>query len=134
MTKAGLLKLSRRAATVLFWPGLALVVWGELAPSGGEPFHIWDKLLHFIAYFGLAGLANVALGGVKPAWRAAIALALLGGALEIVQGVIGRDMSLTDELANVLGVAAGIVAGRGWLVLLGPKGASGSLVGARAPD
>lgn len=31
-----------------------------------------------------------------------------GGALEIIQGMVGRDMSVYDELANTLGVLAGL--------------------------
>ena len=130
MTKQTLLKISRLSAMALFWPGLALVVWGELIRGGGPPLELWDKLLHFIAYFGLSGMAFVALGGRRRALWAAAGLIVLGGVLEIVQGMIGRDMSLYDEFANTLGVAAGVVVGWAWLGLVGRR----RLVGAPGPD
>ena len=38
---------------------------------------------------------------------ASLGLIVLGGTLEIIQGFIGRDMSLLDEAANTIGVAVG---------------------------
>ena len=37
----------------------------------------------------------------------AFALIAMGGALEIVQGMTGRDADIWDEVANTLGVLAG---------------------------
>lgn len=111
------MKFSRLSAVWLFWPAVAVVVWGELQPDLGIP-HVSDKLQHFTAYFGLAGLAAVALGGGRRALWAALGLVLLGGALEIVQGMAGRDMSFYDEIANMLGVAAGALVAWGYLMLL----------------
>lgn len=99
------------AAAILFWPAIAVVIWGELKPSTPGPQVIWDKLLHFTAYFGLAGIATVALGRLRPAVWASLALALFGGILEIVQSFVGRDAEWGDELANVIGVCAGVAAG-----------------------
>ena len=67
---------------------MALVVWGELSPRAATRFHIWDKLLHFTAYFGLAGIAYVALGGGRRALWSTLGLIVLGGVLEIVQGMV----------------------------------------------
>ena len=106
------LPFSHRVAQVLIVPALALIVWGELTPSPPNPFQLWDKLLHFMAYFGLAGLALVALKPGRRAIYSAITLIILGGVLEIVQGMVGRDASWGDELANTLGVIAGC--GLGW--------------------
>ncbi len=130
MTRKQLVQTSRRAALVLFWPALALVIWGELSPSAGDPLGIWDKALHFTAYFGLAGLATVAFNGGRRAIWAATGLALLGAALEIVQGMVGRDMSLYDEVANILGVMAGFAVAHAYLALLDRR----HLVGRGAPD
>lgn len=115
------MKFSRLSALWLFWPAVAVVVWGELSPASGDSLHIWDKLLHFTAYFGLAGLAAVALGYGRRALWAALGLVLLGEVLEIVQGVTGRDMSFYDEIANALGVAAGALVAWGYLILLRPR-------------
>ncbi len=45
----------------------------------------------------------------------ALGLIALGGALEIVQGMTGRDADIFDELANALGVLAGL--GIGWAII-----------------
>lgn len=117
LSKERIMKFSRLSALWLFWPAVTVVVWGELMPDVDIP-HVWDKLLHFTAYFGLAGLASVALGSGRRALWAALGLVLLGGMLEIVQGMTGRDMSFYDEVANMLGVAAGALAAWGYLMLL----------------
>ncbi|HEY2033972.1 MAG TPA: VanZ family protein [Rhizomicrobium sp.] len=98
-------KVSRRSA-ILFLPALAGVIGGELGPSRGAP-QIWDKALHFTAYFILSALAVMGFGASKRALWAMFGLIVMGAALEIIQGMIGRDMSAFDELANSLGVIAG---------------------------
>jgi VanZ family protein len=95
-----------RAAAILFLPAFAGVLGGELGPSAGEP-HIWDKALHFTAYFVLSALAVSALRARRTAFLAMLGLIAMGAALEIVQGLIGRDMSAWDELANTLGIIGG---------------------------
>ena len=97
-----------RAAMIFFLPACAGVLGGELGPSRGEP-HLWDKALHFTAYFVLSALAVAALRARRPALWAMLGLIAMGGALEILQGLIGRDMSVYDEVANTLGVVAGAV-------------------------
>lgn len=87
-----------------------MVIWGELTPSAHGPDVIWDKLLHFTAYFGLAGIATVSLGRGKASLWAAFALAVFGGILEIVQSFVGRDAEWGDEIANVLGAGMGLAA------------------------
>lgn len=130
MSREKFMKFSRLSAIWLFWPAVVVVVWGELSPSAGNLLHIWDKLEHFTAYFGLAGLATVALGTKRRALWAALALVVLGGMLEIIQGYTGRDMSIYDEFANMLGVTAGAIVARSCLVWLGPR----SLAGAEVAD
>jgi len=110
------MKWSHVLALYLFWPAVLLVAWGELTPQPpGMEGVIWDKALHFMAYFGLAGLATVALDARKPALWAVLSLAFLGGALEILQGFTGRDPSLYDEMANILGACLGGCTG--WLLI-----------------
>lgn len=97
---------------LLFWPALCLVIWGQLKPNPTSfEQHYWDKGLHFIAYFGLAGLATWALEDRKRAWWAVLGLIALGGLMEILQGMFGRDMSFYDEVANSLGALCGYAAG-----------------------
>jgi VanZ family protein len=47
-------------------------------------------------------------------------LIALGGALEVIQGLVGRDADIHDEIANTLGVLIGGVLGWG-IVLLHAK-------------
>lgn len=106
-----LFRVTVATALYLFWPAVMLVTWGELTP---HPPHwtrfFWDKLLHFTAYFGLASMATLILRrGQRLVW-ALTALAIFGGALEILQGFTGRDPDIHDEIANCIGVAAGFLA------------------------
>jgi VanZ family protein len=111
--------LVRRILAWLFWPALALVIWGELR-SHGENLEVWDKLLHFTAYFGLALIATVALRANRLTLWVLAGLIALGGALEVIQGLVGRDADIHDEIANTLGVLIGGVLGWG-IVLLHAK-------------
>jgi VanZ family protein len=104
--------LARRAAALAFWPVLAVVIWGELT-SHGPPIetHIWDKLLHFTAYFGLALIAALAVRANRKLIWIVIALIILGEVLEILQGMLGRDADIKDEIANTLGAVVGALLG-----------------------
>jgi VanZ family protein len=107
--KIHLVKFLRTLSLWLFWPGVALIAWGELTPS---PPHLiglldWDKADHFIAYFGLASMATMILG-LRPRLVAAIASVIfLSGALEILQAYSGRDAEILDFIANSLGAISG---------------------------
>jgi VanZ family protein len=110
------MKWSHLLALYLFWPAILLVAWGELTPQPpGLELAVWDKSLHFTAYFGLAGLATVALDARKRALWAVLSLAILGGVFEILQGFTGRDPSFYDEAANILGAVTGGCSG--WLLM-----------------
>jgi VanZ family protein len=115
-----LLHRLRIADEILFYPALFLVIWGELGSAPEPPFFDWlgdlkDKGMHFTAYFGLAAMAAMGLRRRQPVIYAALGLILLGGALEVLQGYTGRDMSAYDELANTVGVILGALAGRGFI-------------------
>jgi VanZ family protein len=109
-----------RLAFFLFWPALALIVWGELTPHPPDVLSgTSDKLLHFTAYFGLAALAALALRTRRAVLIAVLGLVALGGVLEILQSLTGRDAEWLDEAANSLGVALGALASLGLLRLVG---------------
>ncbi|NIK88210.1 VanZ family protein [Rhizomicrobium palustre] len=111
-----LLKAIRLVAVVLFWPAVALVAWGELAKTpGAVEGLVWDKALHFTAYFGLSGMICLAFQDWRRVLAAAVNLALFAGALEILQAYTGRDPDFFDEIANCLGILAGT--GLGFLIL-----------------
>ncbi len=113
------MKFLRVLSLWLFWPGVALIAWGELTPN---PPHLtglldWDKADHFIAYFGLASMATMILG-LRPRLAAAIAgVILLSGALEIIQAFTGRDAEILDFVANSLGALLGTLAAATILLL-----------------
>jgi VanZ family protein len=110
-----LLRFTNLVALYLFWPGVALITWGELTPHPSRwTEHVWDKSLHFTAYFGLASMATLVLGRGSRQAMALLALAVFGGTLEILQGFSGRDPDIYDEIANCIGIAAGFLAA--WLV------------------
>jgi VanZ family protein len=131
MWKARLVKFIYALSLWLFWPGVALIVWGELTPHPPDLSSIlgWDKFQHFIAYFGLASMATVVIG-LRPRLALAIlGVIFLGGVLEIIQAFTGRDPEVLDFVANCLGALAGTLAGSAF-VLLSPAG----LLGERPPS
>jgi VanZ family protein len=100
----------RRIGKVLFWPALIVVAWGELTPHPPRlagPFQ-WDKLDHFIAYFGLSLLATLAWGLRRSLVWVFLAVVALGGSLEIIQSFVGRDAEWGDFIANDLGATLGL--------------------------
>lgn len=109
----------RRLASWVFWPALLIVVWGELTPHPPRLEVVTsDKLLHFLAYFGLAGIATTALGR-KRVVAVVLGLIALGGALEILQSFTGRDAEWLDEAANSVGAIMGALSGLLFLSLVG---------------
>lgn len=109
-----LLHLARRVDSWLILPAMMVVSYGELSHNklvDVLEFNIWDKALHFTAYFGLCLMTTIAVRASRNAIWWALGLVLLGGALEIVQGLTGRDADIFDELANTLGVIAGFCVG-----------------------
>ena len=107
------LDFASSVATVLFWPILALVVWGELRPDVPTVLHgINDKLLHFGSYFALGALAGAAIKQRGLLKWAVLGLIAFGALIEIIQAFVGRDPSLLDGINNGAGVIAGILVAR----------------------
>lgn len=98
----------RRLAVWLFWPGLLLVIWGEVFRDPHDSQLFWDKGEHFTAYFGLAAMATLVIGRRRALVWAIAGIIALGGALEIVQGLVGRDADLGDFIANTAGALTGL--------------------------
>jgi VanZ family protein len=115
------MELARKLAFFLVWPAILLVVWGELTPYPPDVLPgASDKLLHFTAYFGLAGLAVTATGLRRASLFVLLGLILLGGTLEILQGYTGRDPEVMDEVANTIGAVLGAIVAFGLIVVLKP--------------
>jgi VanZ family protein len=109
----------RRAGAVLFWPALAVVIWGELTPHPPKlagPL-LWDKLDHFTAYFGLSLLSTLGWGLRRSLIWVFLAVVSLGGGMEILQTLVGRDGEWGDFLANDLGALLGLVVATAYLAM-----------------
>ena len=122
MTFKRLLHLVRQIDALLVLPAILFIIYGELAHDKVVDvltFGIWDKALHFTAYFGLCLMTTVAVRASRPrAFWWALELVLMGGALEIIQGFTGRDADIFDELANTLGVLSGLTIGWAGVAIL----------------
>jgi VanZ family protein len=94
----------------------AFIAWSSLAPTPpvSAP-SLSDKLQHFVAYLALTLLASgIAMPGRL--WLTAFRCFLLGGFLEIAQGLLTttRQAEWGDLAANTAGIlAAWIIAGGG---------------------
>ena len=68
-----------------------------------------DKLIHATGYAILASLAVCLFEKPGPRWRALLWVILLGGLIEIAQGLLptGRMMEAADFAANTFGAAIG---------------------------
>ena len=133
MTLRNLLHQFRRIDSWLIAPALLIVIFGELthlSAVGAIESYFWDKTLHFTAYFGLSLMTTIAVRANRNALWWALGLVLLGGSLAIIQGFKGRDADIFDELANTMGVLAGL--GVGWLGISFLK--TRNLVGAGGED
>lgn len=120
--KTIVMKSTYAASLYLFWPAVALIAWGELTPHPPAfTEHVWDKSLHFTAYFGLASMATVVLGAQRRTLWAVVGLIALGGVLEILQGYTGRDPDVFDAVANTLGAISGALVAVGFLRLFGRR-------------
>lgn len=120
-----LLHVFRRLVAYLVLPAVAVVTWGELSTSRLvaelEP-NVWDKALHFTAYFGLALMTTISVRGDRRAFVWALGLMIMGAVLEVLQGMTGRDADVWDEVANTLGVLVGFALARGTIALLKARG------------
>jgi VanZ like family len=115
VTLRKLLHQIRRIDSWLIAPALLIVIFGELTHSltvAALASYFWDKALHFTAYFGLSLMTTISVRANRNALWWALGLVFLGGALEVIQGFMGRDADIFDELANTIGVLAGL--GLGW--------------------
>ncbi len=104
-----------RLAWVWWSIGWAIVVFigvSCLEPARYVPnLHLWDKLEHALAFFGM----TLWFGGLTRRSRyplIALLLALFGGGIEIAQGAMqwGRDEDIMDFVADSVGICVALVA------------------------
>jgi len=89
-----------------------------LPPGEGPPLPIGDKLAHFLAFAALC----MPLAAAHPRdlyWLVPAAM-VLGGAIELVQPIVGRVADIGDFVADLAGIAAGVLAGLCWRWALAP--------------
>ena len=120
------LRLSRplSLALVVYVAGLALIASGDLRAAvwglAVDRFPAWLNLAaerltaaHTLAYAGLGLLIALGWGRRADLRLAGLLVLALSGALELLQGAVpGRSPNWWDLLANGVGVAAGLAAGR----------------------
>lgn len=104
---------------MLVWlGGLIALAPLSLLPGTAPPTGVWDvdlsldKFFHVIAYGGLTGIPMLAL--MRRDWlSAAVAIVLIAAfGYEIGQGYVpGRSFGYDDLIANIGGVALGVVLG-----------------------
>lgn len=84
----------------------AAIAYGTLVPGAVSPVAAGnDKIQHFLAFAGLS--MPISLARPRFAiWTVVLAL-VYGGAIEVVQPFVGRDRSLLDLAADVLGACCG---------------------------
>jgi VanZ family protein len=101
----------RLAGAVVFLVLMALL----LAPGGAIESGdlIWDKAAHFIAFGLILWSLGVLFRRLPRTWAALLAI-VLGAAVEVIQGYIGRDPSWGDMLANALGVVTALLIWAAW--------------------
>lgn len=93
-----------------FWTASFAVLWSTLTDTDSITHGLWDKALHFSAFYVLAAIGAVAWPNLQLRW---IGLGLLGFGLgiEALQKLpfIARDASWADFLADGLGVGCALV-------------------------
>jgi VanZ family protein len=103
-----------RYAALGLWIGLVVAISvASLLPHFGPPsaFNL-DKILHTLGYAGAAGLPFLAFLAGRRVYGAALCMAPLGLILEGLQHFVpSRASELGDAIANVSGVAIGILLG-----------------------
>lgn len=89
----------------------AFIAYKSLVPTelSSDITH-FDKILHFVAYFGLAGLFMAGLPR-RSIIMIILSISVLGALIEILQTLmnLGRDGSIMDMMANSLGAICGAI-------------------------
>jgi VanZ family protein len=93
------------------WTMVLCIAFACLSPERYVPnLHLWDKLEHALAFFGLTfwfcGLVRLRFYPLV-----ALVMLLFGAGIEVAQGTmgLGRDADLFDWVADAVGVGAALV-------------------------
>jgi len=107
--------LFSRVMQFVWIASIAFVAYLSLNPRVDFPFDFRniDKVYHSLAYLWLAGIPFFGFQRFKTALAGACLMLPLGIALEFAQGfVAGRFFSISDMIANAIGVLLGVSLGR----------------------
>ena len=99
-----------RLAQAAFFAALIFTFYSAVIPPGHAVQLVpWDKAEHFIAFYGLTGLAVAAFPRAK-LWVIAAVLSAFGGLIEIVQGLpfVNRDEDFWDWVADSIAISAAL--------------------------
>jgi hypothetical protein len=97
-----------RLAQAAFFAALIFTFYSAvIPPSHAVQLVPWDKAAHFIAFYGLTGLAVAAFPRAK-LWVIFVSLSAFGGLIEIVQGLpfVNRDEDIWDWVADTIAITA----------------------------
>ncbi|HEX3951650.1 MAG TPA: hypothetical protein VHW95_17500 [Steroidobacteraceae bacterium] len=104
------ISLLLKIARTVFFAALLFTFYSAVAP----PAHAlkltpWDKATHFIAFYGLTGLA-VAAFPKRPLWITAALLSAFGALIEVVQGLpmVRRDRDFWDWVADSVAIGSAL--------------------------
>ena len=95
----------------LGWAMVLFIAVSCLEPARYVPnLHLWDKLEHALAFFGM----TFWFGGLVRRGRypvVAVLMLLFGGGIEIAQGAmrLGRDEDIMDFVADSVGISIALV-------------------------
>jgi hypothetical protein len=94
---------------------LAVLLTLMIGPFGGveATTNVWDKAAHFVAFGLFLWSFGVLFRRLRRLWAAVLVIAL-GAAVEVVQGMVGRDASWGDLLADALEVAFALLLWAVW--------------------
>ena len=101
-------RILTQAARIAFVAALCVIAYYAFKPAGtGGGLFPWDKADHFSAFFVLTGLAITAFPK-QSFLRIAIAIAILGALIEIIQGlpIVNRDCDFWDWVAEMCALSA----------------------------
>ncbi|CAL4866435.1 hypothetical protein MMA231_00676 [Asticcacaulis sp. MM231] len=103
MSRARNMTFMVRTCLVVLTVTIGVLVFGPF--SGLEQkVGFTDKEAHALAFYALTVVALLALPKIRK-WDVALACLALGGLVEVVQAMVGRDGNIADWLADALGVA-----------------------------
>lgn len=101
------------AGTVLYWGGIFTLT--HLPPETiAKGPQVWDKLAHFLSFFGLGAALSTAMLLTWPFRRRVLLWVMLAAMLysaldEVTQPYFRRDASIFDWLADMTGVAPAVL-------------------------